>query len=797
MTVVGDAGVGKSRLVAEFLVSVEATVVRGRCLPYGEGITYWPVVEVLKQLDVLPADEAAAVAIRSLLGESEAATSAEEIAWAFRKTLEQAAAERPLVVVFDDIQWGEETFLDLIEHVALLSTGASILLLCMARSELAERRPTWPVTLRLEPLGDEDVDELIPERIAGELRERIARAAGGNPLFVEEMLAMAGEADGEVVVPPTLQALLAARLDQLEPAERSVLERGAIEGEIFHRGAVQALAPEETQVTPRLAALVRKELIRPDKPQLAGEDGFRFRHLLSATPPTRRCRKRPAPSSTSASHPGWSSTGQSWSSWTRSSATTSSRPAATAPSSGCPQTTSWPRRRGGAWRPAATARPSARTTAPLSACSSAQPRSYRRPSSTSPSKSSSAKHCSGQAGATTRSGAQKTSPSVPLRRAIVSASSAGGSRRACSASPPRAGGRERGRSWPRSSSRRCPCSRPPATTWLCTSPTPRSRRWRRRARRWTRRWRHYERAFAHARRAGHVPAGFWAAARRLSLLRHDSRVGAARVARRERATSRAGPLPPCLPGRVAGDARSLRRGARDPRRNTCGAGGARRGSPAREHHRLRVRLGRALGRRSRRRSRVRSRRVQAARGAGGTELPVGRGRRTWRRRSTRSTGSTRPTPGPAARRSSARATTSGTQMLWRQVRAKVLARRGEHAEAERLAREAVAICEETDMLDAQGDAYADLAEVLLLGGKADEAAAALEQALERYERKGKPRLCAARAGATRRASECSADDERSRRSGALLQSSPSRSRATSLDTTIPSPTEEAAILVTA
>ena len=136
------------------------------------------------------------------------------------------------------------------------------------------------MTLRLEPLGDDDVDELIPERIAAELREKIARAAGGNPLFIEEMLAMAGEADGDVVVPPTLQALLAARLDQLEPAERSVLERGAVEGEVFHRGAVQALAPDETQVTPRLAALVRKELIRPDQPQLAGEDGFRFRHLL-------------------------------------------------------------------------------------------------------------------------------------------------------------------------------------------------------------------------------------------------------------------------------------------------------------------------------------------------------------------------------------------------------------------------------------------------------------------------------------------------------------------------------------
>ena len=280
VTVIGDAGVGKSRLAAEFFDSIEATVVGGQCPPYGEGITYWPVVEVLKQLDVLPSDDAAAAAIRSLLGRSEAATSAEEIAWAFRKTLEQAAAKGPLVILFDDIQWGEETFRDLIEHVALLSSDASILLLCIARPELIERRPAWPVTFRLEPLGDDDVEELIPGRLSGELREKIVRAAGGNPLFIEEILAMAGEADGEVVVPPTLRALLGARLDQLETAERNVLERGAIEGEVFHRGAVQALASEETQVTPRLAALVRKELIRPDRSQLAGEDGFRFRHLL-------------------------------------------------------------------------------------------------------------------------------------------------------------------------------------------------------------------------------------------------------------------------------------------------------------------------------------------------------------------------------------------------------------------------------------------------------------------------------------------------------------------------------------
>jgi class 3 adenylate cyclase/tetratricopeptide (TPR) repeat protein len=278
VTIVGEAGVGKSRLVSEAMSSIGARVVRGRCLPYGEGITYSPVLEVLKQIAALPSEPAAASAIHSLLGESEFAASAEELAWAFRKLLEEQA---PLVCVFDDIQWAEETFLDLVEHVALLSSGSPILLVCMARPELVERRATWPVTLRLGPLADADVDELIGARVTPGLRDRIARAAGGNPLFVTQMLSMATEAEGdEVKVPPTLKALLAARLDQLAEAERRVLERGSVEGEIFHRGAVQALAPEEMQVTPRLAVLVRKGLILPAKPQLPGEDGFRFRHLL-------------------------------------------------------------------------------------------------------------------------------------------------------------------------------------------------------------------------------------------------------------------------------------------------------------------------------------------------------------------------------------------------------------------------------------------------------------------------------------------------------------------------------------
>jgi tetratricopeptide (TPR) repeat protein len=247
--------------------------VRGRCLSYGEGITYWPVIEVVKQLHARPDDEHAAAAISSLLGETETFAGTDEIAWGFRKLLETQA---PLVVVFDDIQWGEETFLNLIESTALLSAGAPLLLLCMARPELLDRRLGWPAVLRLEPLPEDEAGALVGDSVTDAMRERIIRASGGNPLFLTEMAALGEDAE----VPATLRALLAARLDQLDERERRVLERGAVEGELFHRGTVQALAPEEMEVTPRLAALVRRDLVRPDRPMLPSEDAFRFRHLL-------------------------------------------------------------------------------------------------------------------------------------------------------------------------------------------------------------------------------------------------------------------------------------------------------------------------------------------------------------------------------------------------------------------------------------------------------------------------------------------------------------------------------------
>ncbi len=285
-TLLGAAGVGKSRLVAEVLHELDATVVRGRCLSYGEGITYWPVVEVVKPLRSDERDLPPAVVrpLAALLGGDEEATS-DEIAVGVRKLFEEAARERPLVVVWDDIHWGEETFLDLVEHVADWSRDAPILLLCLGRPELLDRRQGWgggklhATTVLLEPL-DPDVCETLLDALAPglepTLREKVLEAAGGNPLFVEEMVAMARESEGAVTVPPSITALLAARIDQLPAAERHTLETGSVEGVVFHRSAVVALEADPAQLPP----LVRKELVRPERALLPGDDAFRFRHAL-------------------------------------------------------------------------------------------------------------------------------------------------------------------------------------------------------------------------------------------------------------------------------------------------------------------------------------------------------------------------------------------------------------------------------------------------------------------------------------------------------------------------------------
>jgi class 3 adenylate cyclase/tetratricopeptide (TPR) repeat protein len=281
-TLLGPAGIGKSRLVADFLERVgdSADILRGRCLSYGEGITYWPLVEILIAIGVEP---------DSVIG-----TSPPETQLAFRRLLEARADERPQVVVIDDLQWAEPVFVDLVEHVADLSRDAPIFLLCIARTELLDLRPGWgggklnATSLLLEPLGAEECSELMDSLVtdaplAVELRERITIASEGNPLYVEEMLAMVREhGGGEIVVPPTIHALLQARIDSLDGDVRVVMERGSVEGEVFHRGAVAVLSPDpvRSDVESHLTTLVRKELIRSAPSTFPDDEGFRFRHLL-------------------------------------------------------------------------------------------------------------------------------------------------------------------------------------------------------------------------------------------------------------------------------------------------------------------------------------------------------------------------------------------------------------------------------------------------------------------------------------------------------------------------------------
>jgi class 3 adenylate cyclase len=269
-TLLGPAGIGKSRLVRELYDRVDATLVAGRCLPYGEGITYWPLAE-----------------IEPITSEVDFEANRDEIALHTRRILERLAREQPLVVVFDDLQWAEPTFLDLIDHVTDLSRDAPMLLLCVARPDLLDVRPSWgggklnSTTMLLEALTESESGQLVDNLLLTQdpaMKERIATAAEGNPLYLEEMLAMVSEnRDGDIAVPPTIQALLAARLDRLGPDERTVVESAAVQGQEFRRDALAALLPGplEDRLGATLQSLVRKDLIRPTE-----DEAFRFKHLL-------------------------------------------------------------------------------------------------------------------------------------------------------------------------------------------------------------------------------------------------------------------------------------------------------------------------------------------------------------------------------------------------------------------------------------------------------------------------------------------------------------------------------------
>lgn len=330
VTVVGPAGIGKSRLAKDLAHSLsgEATVVAGRCLSYGEGLTFWPLREVVEGLAgtddgesseeaqariarLLPANDDTGTIVERVagaLGLADAAADPTETFWAVRKLLEAAADQRPLVILFEDIHWAEPTFLELIEHLAGTIRDVPVLILAGARTDLFDVRPDFPgdvanaTRLELQPLSGADSRVLIEHLLgdaaaAADLPDRVFTGAEGNPLFVEELVRMlvderhiardeAGVSSvrglSAVSVPPTLHALLAARLDRLEPAERGVVETAAVVGRSFGGGAVLELSRGEdrSELDRHLGALVRKQLIEPDGGRFAGEETFSFTHIL-------------------------------------------------------------------------------------------------------------------------------------------------------------------------------------------------------------------------------------------------------------------------------------------------------------------------------------------------------------------------------------------------------------------------------------------------------------------------------------------------------------------------------------
>jgi class 3 adenylate cyclase/tetratricopeptide (TPR) repeat protein len=313
VTVFGEPGIGKSRLVREFTEGAErVTVLRGRALPYGEGVSYWPLASMIKDsagiTDDAPASEAferlrlsceseavadlLAVAL-GVLGAAEDGRSAGELTWAVTIWAERLAEAQPLVLVFEDVHWGDDALLNVIEHLARTLRNSAVLLVCVARPDLLDSRPSWAggnpraLAIELGPLSAEESSELADALLANAdvppgQRARALEKAEGNPLFLEETARMLADDEGVVLmrIPDSIQALIAARIDALEPADKRLLQRAALVGRVFWRGALDALSPG-VDVAEGLDRLLEREFVAPEAhSSISGERAFRFTHGL-------------------------------------------------------------------------------------------------------------------------------------------------------------------------------------------------------------------------------------------------------------------------------------------------------------------------------------------------------------------------------------------------------------------------------------------------------------------------------------------------------------------------------------
>jgi DNA-binding SARP family transcriptional activator len=313
VTVIGEAGIGKTRLLYEVerRLGHEMTVLTGHCLPYGEGITFWPLREVIRQasgghdspdkikalLDGQP--DAAEVAARLSLAVgpgNQGRLDAAQIFWAARRLLETLARSRPLLVVFEDLHWAESTFLDLVESLAVQPGGSPVVLVCVARPELLEQRAAWAAgiegarSIELTPLADSSAAALLnsltgDQGMPSSTRAHLLETAAGNPLYLEQLaVSLSEQAGSEIwpVLPPTIQALLGARLQRLGPGASSVLARAAIVGKDFGIQAVRELLPPEARgpLSRNLQTLVAKRLVQHDPSDSRPRQEYSFRHIL-------------------------------------------------------------------------------------------------------------------------------------------------------------------------------------------------------------------------------------------------------------------------------------------------------------------------------------------------------------------------------------------------------------------------------------------------------------------------------------------------------------------------------------